>query len=183
MIDSHRVDGSQGTIVTSGMLSLTAATVDHRGATIGADRIALDVQQLDNSGGRIVASGTGASSLQADTLDNAGGIVASAGDLTVVSTLLDNTQGTLQHSGNGQLHLTAQTLLGDAGKLLSNGALTLHGQTTDLRNATTSQPRSASTLAISPPLAAPWWRPAASCSRSPRAARWTTAAAASAAMA
>ncbi|RBA78837.1 hypothetical protein BRO09_06375, partial [Xanthomonas oryzae pv. oryzae] len=74
----------------------------------------------------------------ADTLDNAGGIVASAGDLTVVSTLLDNTQGTLQHSGNGQLHLTAQTLLGDAGKLLSNGALTLHGQTTDLRNATTS---------------------------------------------
>ncbi|OMO16642.1 filamentous hemagglutinin N-terminal domain-containing protein, partial [Xanthomonas oryzae] len=138
VIDSHRVDGSQGTIVTSGMLSLTAATVDHRGATIGADRIALDVQQLDNSGGRIVASGTGASSLQADTLDNAGGIVASAGDLTVVSTLLDNTQGTLQHSGNGQLHLTAQTLLGDAGKLLSNGALTLHGQTTDLRNATTS---------------------------------------------
>uniref|UniRef100_UPI003DA184BE hypothetical protein n=1 Tax=Xanthomonas oryzae TaxID=347 RepID=UPI003DA184BE len=63
----------------------------------------------DNSGGRIVASGTGASSLQADTLDNAGGIVASAGDLTVGTTLLDNTQGTLQHSGNGQLHLTAQT--------------------------------------------------------------------------
>ncbi|AKO21211.1 hemagglutinin repeat-containing protein [Xanthomonas oryzae] len=138
VIDSHRLDGSQGNILTSGMLSLTAATVDHRGATIGADRIALDVQQLDNSGGRIVASGTGASSLQADTLDNASGIVASAGDLTVGSTLLDNTQGTLQHSGNGQLHLTAQTLLGYAGKLLSNGALTLHGQTTDLRNATTS---------------------------------------------
>ncbi|KAB7767422.1 filamentous hemagglutinin N-terminal domain-containing protein, partial [Xanthomonas maliensis] len=138
VIDSRRLDGSQGSILSSGMLSLTAGTVDHRGATIGADRIALDVQQVDNSGGRIVASGTGASSLQADTLDNAGGIVASAGDLTVGSTLLDNTLGTIQHSGNGQLHLTAQTLLGNAGKLLSNAALTLHGQTTDLRNATTS---------------------------------------------
>ncbi|WP_428942349.1 hemagglutinin repeat-containing protein [Xanthomonas oryzae] len=138
VIDSHRVDGSQGTILTSGMLSLTAASVDHRGATIGADHIALDVQQLDNSGGRIVASGTAASNIQADTLDNAGGIVASAGDLTIGSTLLDNTHGTVQQSGNGQLQLTAQTLLGNAGKLLSSGALTLHGQTTDLRNATTS---------------------------------------------
>nr|WP_053507135.1 filamentous hemagglutinin N-terminal domain-containing protein [Xanthomonas oryzae] len=137
-IVAGRVDGSKGTIASSGALSLTATDVDHREATIGADRVDVQVQTLDNRGGRIVASGTGASSVQANALNNAGGTLAGNGDLSLRSTLLDNTLGTIQHAGIGQLQIAAQTLAGTGGKIVSNGTLRLTGQNTDLTNASTS---------------------------------------------
>ncbi|MGS0597464.1 hemagglutinin repeat-containing protein [Xanthomonas oryzae pv. oryzicola] len=137
-IVAGRVDGSKGTIASSGALSLTATDVDHREATIGADRVDVQVQTLDNRGGRIVASGTGASSVQASALNNAGGTLAGNGDLSLRSTLLDNTLGTLQHAGIGQLQIAAQTLAGTGGKIISNGTLRVTGQNTDLTNASTS---------------------------------------------
>ncbi|MCS3809799.1 hemagglutinin repeat-containing protein [Xanthomonas sp. 4461] len=137
-IAATRLDGSKGTIVTGGALSVAATAIDHRDATIGADSVQLQAQTLDNRGGRIVASGSTASALHADTLNNAGGTVAGNGDLSLTSDLLDNTQGTIQHAGSGQLQIDAQTLAGNAGKLISNGTLHVTGQSTDLRNATTS---------------------------------------------
>ncbi|MGS0547039.1 hemagglutinin repeat-containing protein [Xanthomonas oryzae] len=137
-IVAGRVDGSKGTIASSGALSLTATDVDHREATIGADRVDVQVQTLDNRGGRIVASGTGASSVQASALNNAGGTLAGNGDLSLRSTLLDNTLGTIQHAGIGQLQIAAQTLAGTGGKIISNGTLRVTGQNTDLTNASTS---------------------------------------------
>ncbi|RNL22720.1 hypothetical protein C9385_15660, partial [Xanthomonas vasicola pv. vasculorum] len=137
-IVAGRVDGSKGTIASSGALSLTATDVDHREATIGADRVDVQVQTLDNRGGRIVASGTGASSVQANVFNNAGGTLAGNGDLSLSSTLFDNTLGTLQHAGIGQLQITAQTLAGTGGKIISNGTLHVTGQNTDLTNASTS---------------------------------------------
>nr|WP_228739187.1 hemagglutinin repeat-containing protein [Xanthomonas euvesicatoria] len=137
-IVAGRVDGSKGTIASSGALSLTATDVDHREATIGADRVDLQVQTLDNRGGRIVASGTGASSVQANALNNAGGTLAGNGNLLLSSSLLDNTLGTIQHAGIGQLQIAAQTLAGTGGKIISNGTLRVTGQNTDLTNASTS---------------------------------------------
>ncbi|WP_242628962.1 hemagglutinin repeat-containing protein [Xanthomonas oryzae] len=137
-IVAGRVDGSKGTIASSGALSLTATDVDHREATIGADRVDVQVQTLDNRGGRIVASGNGASSVQASALNNAGGTLAGNGDLSLRSTLLDNTLGTIQHAGIGQLQIAAQTLAGTGGKIISNGTLRVTGQNTDLTNASTS---------------------------------------------
>ncbi|MFC6839770.1 hemagglutinin repeat-containing protein [Xanthomonas theicola] len=137
-IVAARVDGSKGTIASTGALSLTATDVDHRQANIGADRVDLQVQTLDNRGGRIVASGNGASNIHATVLNNAGGTLAGNGDLALNSTLLDNTQGTIQHAGSGLLQIDAQTLTGNAGKLISNGTLRVTGQRTDLRNAATS---------------------------------------------
>ncbi|SBV53194.1 filamentous hemagglutinin [Xanthomonas bromi] len=137
-IVAGRVDGSKGTIASSGALTLTATDVDHREATIGADSVDMQVQTLDNRGGRIVASGRGASSLQANVLNNAGGTLAGNGDLSLSSTLLDNTQGTIQHAGVGQLQIAAQTLAGTGGKIISNGTLRVTGQNTDLSNASTS---------------------------------------------
>ncbi|PPU64425.1 two-partner secretion domain-containing protein, partial [Xanthomonas pisi] len=133
-----RLDGSKGTIVTVGALSVAATTIDHRDAAIGADSVQLQAQTLDNRGGRIVASGSTASALHATVLNNAGGTVAGNGDLSLTSDLLDNTQGTIQHAGTGQLQIDAQTLAGNAGKLISNGTLRVTGQSTDLRNATTA---------------------------------------------
>ncbi|MCC8539268.1 hypothetical protein LN474_20365, partial [Xanthomonas codiaei] len=137
-IAATRVDGNKGTIVSSGALSITATDVDHREATIGADRVDLRAQALDNQGGRIVSSGSAASTIHAQALNNTSGTLASNGDLTVDSDVLTNTQGTIQHAGSGQLQINALTLSGNAGKLVSNGTLHITGRTTDLRNATTS---------------------------------------------
>ncbi|MFL9583794.1 hemagglutinin repeat-containing protein [Stenotrophomonas sp. AB1(2024)] len=137
-IDVDRLDGSKGTLVSKGALTLRANTFDHREGTLGADRVDLKTSHLDNSDGTIVASGTAASRIQADQLDNAGGTVASNGDLLLQATTLDNTAGTVQHAGAGQLQINAQTLLGQRGTVLSNGALALTGQSIDLRGASTS---------------------------------------------
>ncbi|MEB1549512.1 hemagglutinin repeat-containing protein [Xanthomonas campestris pv. campestris] len=137
-VTANRVDGSKGTIATTGALALTATAVDHREATIGADSVDLQIQQLDNRGGHIVASGTASSIIRGGTLNNASGMLASNGDLSLDLSVFDNTQGTLQHAGTGLLQVDAQTLTGTGGKVISNGTLTLTGQTTDLRNATTA---------------------------------------------
>lgn len=133
-----RLDGSKGSVVSKGALALQATTFDHREGTLAADRIDLTASHLDNRDGTIVASGTAASRIVADQLDNAGGTVASNGDLLLQATTLDNTAGTVQHAGTGQLQINAQALLGERGTLLSNGRLSLTGQTTDLREGTTS---------------------------------------------
>ncbi|WP_343237707.1 filamentous hemagglutinin N-terminal domain-containing protein [Stenotrophomonas sp. ISL-67] len=102
-IDVDRLDGSKGTLVSKGALTLQANTFDHREGTLGADRVDLKTSHLDNRDGTIVASGTAASRIQANQLDNAGGTVASNGDLRLQATTLDNTAGTVQHAGTGQL--------------------------------------------------------------------------------
>jgi filamentous hemagglutinin len=137
-IDVDRLDGSKGTLVSKGALILHATRFDHREGTLGADRVDIQVTQLDNRDGTLVASGTAASMIVAERLDNAGGTLASNGDLLLQATTFDNTAGNVQHAGTGQLQIDAQRLLGERGTVLSNGALTLTGQSIDLRGATTS---------------------------------------------
>ena len=140
-ITTARLDGSKGTLVSAATLTLRADEVDHRDATLGADRFDLEAGTLDNTGGRIIASGEGASRIHATTLGNAGGTLASNGDLTLQAQTLDNSAGKIQHAGSGQLQVLAQTLLGSGGSVLSNGTLVLEGKTLDLSKATTSARR------------------------------------------
>ncbi|PII15075.1 hypothetical protein CR920_04295 [Stenotrophomonas indicatrix] len=140
-ITTARLDGSKGTLVSAATLTLRADEVDHRDATLGADRFDLEAGTLDNTGGRIIASGEGASRIHATTLGNAGGTLASNGDLTLQAQTLDNSAGKIQHAGSGQLQVLAQTLLGAGGSVLSNGRLVLEGKTLDLTKATTSARR------------------------------------------
>lgn len=140
-ITTGRLDGSKGTLVSSAILTLRADDVDHRDATLGADRFDLEAATLDNADGRIIASGEGASRIKATTLGNAGGTLASNGDLTLLAQTLDNSAGRIQHAGSGQLQVSAQTLLGKGGSVLSNGNFVLDGATLDLSGATTSARR------------------------------------------
>ncbi|WP_052689416.1 hemagglutinin repeat-containing protein, partial [Xanthomonas albilineans] len=145
-LSANGVDNTQGSIVSSAALTLTADTVEQRQGTLGAASVQVQAGTLDNSGGgRIVASGSDASVLHAQTLNNAGGTVASNGDLTLQATTLDNTQGAIQHAGTGQLQIAADTLHGRGGSIISNGTLGITGQSTDLGQATTS----AQTIGIS----------------------------------
>ncbi|WP_223482138.1 hemagglutinin repeat-containing protein [Stenotrophomonas sp. OVS01A] len=140
-ITTARLDGSKGTLVSAATLTLRADEVDHRDATLGADRFDLEAGTLDNTGGRIIASGEGANRIHATTLGNSGGTLASNGDLTLQAQTLDNSAGKIQHAGSGQLQVLAQTLLGAGGSVLSNGTLVLEGKTLDLSKATTSARR------------------------------------------
>lgn len=140
-ITTGRLDGSKGTLVSSATLTLRAGDVDHRDATLGADRLDLEATTLDNAGGRIIASGEGASRIKATTLGNAGGTLASNGDLALLAQALDNRAGRLQHAGSGQLQVSAKTLLGNGGSVLSNGSFALDGANLDLTAATTSARR------------------------------------------
>ncbi|WP_307753629.1 hemagglutinin repeat-containing protein [Xanthomonas albilineans] len=144
-LTANGVTNTQGSIVSSAALTLTANTVDQRQGTLGAASLQVQAGTLDNSGGgRIVASGTAASALHAQSLNNAGGTVTSNGDLSLQATTLDNTQGTIQHAGNGQLQIAADTLRGSGGSIVSNGTLGISGQNTDLSQGTTT----AQTIAI-----------------------------------
>ncbi|WP_414485658.1 hemagglutinin repeat-containing protein [Stenotrophomonas sp. EMP41] len=140
-ITTGRLDGSKGTLVSSATLTLRAGDVDHRDATLGADRLDLEATTLDNAGGRIIASGEGASRIKATTLGNAGGTLASNGDLALLAQALDNRAGRIQHAGSGQLQVSAKTLLGNGGSVLSNGSFALDGANLDLTAATTSARR------------------------------------------
>ncbi|WP_164261295.1 hemagglutinin repeat-containing protein [Stenotrophomonas maltophilia] len=140
-ITTGRLDGSKGTLVSSATLTLRAGDVDHRDATLGADRLDLEATTLDNAGGRIIASGEGASRIKARTLGNAGGTLASNGDLALLAQALDNRAGRIQHAGSGQLQVSAKTLLGNGGSVLSNGSFALDGANLDLTAATTSARR------------------------------------------
>ena len=140
-ITTGRLDGSKGTLVSSATLTLRADDMDHRDATLGADRLDLEATTLDNAGGRIIASGEGASRIKATALGNAGGTLASNGDLTLLARTLDNSAGRIQHAGSGQLQVSAQALLGKGGSVLSNGSFVLDGASLDLSGATTSARR------------------------------------------
>lgn len=142
-VHADQLDGAAGSIATAGALQLDAMTVDHRGATLSADHFTVNADRFDNQNGKLLATGTQASTVQATTsLDNGGnGLIASNGDLTLTSALFGNAGGTVQQAGIGTLAINAHTVNGQGGKLLSNGALQLTGETTDLRDGTLAAAR------------------------------------------
>ncbi|KAG1256034.1 hypothetical protein G6F68_009973 [Rhizopus microsporus] len=142
-IQANQLDGAGGSIATAGALQLDAVTVDHRGATLSADHFNIDSDRFDNQNGKLLATGTQASRVQATTsLDNSGtGQIASNGDLTLTTAQFGNAGGTVQQAGSGTLAINAHILNGQDGKLLSNGAVQLTGETTDLRNGTLAAAR------------------------------------------
>ena len=101
--------------------------MDHRGATLQAERIALDAQSFDNRAGKVIATGAEGSRIEvAGTLDNGeGGLLASNGDLGIQAAVFGNAGGGVQHAGEGVLSISAGALNGTGGTLVSNGSLLL----------------------------------------------------------
>ena len=141
-LSTGRLDGNGGTIATAGALTVSATDIAHRDATLSASQVTLTASGLDNTGGQIVATGTAANMLTVTgTLDNTAGVLASNGDLFLAASILTNADGVVQQAGTGTLAIAAETLNGQGGTLVSNGALTISGQSTDLREGTTSAQR------------------------------------------
>ncbi|MCW6029519.1 hemagglutinin repeat-containing protein [Stenotrophomonas sp. SRS1] len=139
-LQTGSLQGQKGSIATAGTLTLRADAIDHRDATLSAGQLDIVATALDNRGGTVLSTGTQANTVRVDgTLDNGDdGTLASNGDLQITAATLGNAGGTVQQAGTGTLSITAATLNGQGGTLVSNGALALAGDTTDLRNGTTS---------------------------------------------
>ncbi len=139
-LQTGSLQGQKGSIATAGTLTLRADAIDHRDATLSAGQLDIVATALDNRGGTVLSTGTQANTVRVDgTLDNGDdGTLASNGDLQITAGTLGNAGGTVQQAGTGTLSITAAMLNGQGGTLVSNGALVLSGDTTDLRNGTTS---------------------------------------------
>ncbi|MDO8040282.1 filamentous hemagglutinin N-terminal domain-containing protein, partial [Janthinobacterium sp. SUN137] len=135
---------THGAVVsTPGLLSITAnagnaqALVNTGKGQLSGGQLALQVANLDNSGGDIVQTGQGKTVIATGVLDNTGGRIAvNSSDLGLSAATLTNINGRIEHAGTGVLAITASTLNGQGGKLIGNGALRIDAASIDHRDAT-----------------------------------------------
>ncbi|MGK5004087.1 hemagglutinin repeat-containing protein [Janthinobacterium sp. LB2P70] len=130
-------------VSTPGLLSITAnagsaqALVNTGKGQLSAGQLALQVANLDNSGGDIVQTGQGKTVIATGLLNNTGGRIAvNSSDLDLSAATLTNLNGRIEHAGTGVLAITASTLNGQGGKLIGNGALRVEAGRFDHRDAT-----------------------------------------------
>ncbi|SDN20953.1 filamentous hemagglutinin family N-terminal domain-containing protein, partial [Janthinobacterium sp. OK676] len=130
-------------VSTPGLLSITAnagsaqALVNTGKGQLSAGQLALQVANLDNSGGDIVQTGQGKTVIATGLLNNTGGRIAvNSSDLGLSAATLTNLNGRIEHAGTGVLAITASTLNGQGGKLIGNGALRIDAGSIDHRDAT-----------------------------------------------
>uniref|UniRef100_UPI002609F6B2 two-partner secretion domain-containing protein n=1 Tax=Halomonas sp. TaxID=1486246 RepID=UPI002609F6B2 len=142
-LNSGDLYGRDGTITTGGAMQLTAAKVDHSGATLNAEQLTLDADSFDSRGGLITLGGTQPNTLTVrQSLDNgAGGVLTSNGDLDIRAATLGNAGGQILHAGDGQLTVHTQRLNGKGGTIASNGDLGLYDGSFDLSEGTTQANR------------------------------------------
>ncbi|MCS4511847.1 hemagglutinin repeat-containing protein, partial [Xylophilus ampelinus] len=126
-----QVLASGATLVAQDAVDIGARGIALAGGAVSGRSIRLDAAdaQLDNRGGRVVASGVGPRSLvvRARDIDNADGVLATAGDASVAATsgAIRNVGGTLR--ANGELSLEASAIANDRGTIGSGGSLAFAG--------------------------------------------------------
>ncbi|MEA9708882.1 hemagglutinin repeat-containing protein [Xanthomonas campestris] len=128
------LDHRGGDLLAGGTLSLQAGgRIDNGllgsvGGKLQANQISIDGGSLNNAGGQLVQSGSGATRVViGGAFDNTGGTLASNGqDLTISAGSVENAQGRIEHAGAGSLSVTSRGALGNSGgRLVSQGQLSV----------------------------------------------------------
>ncbi|WP_285404451.1 hemagglutinin repeat-containing protein, partial [Pseudomonas sp. MEJ086] len=121
---TRQLDNRAGQIDAGERLVIDATSVANAGGLLQAQQdLTLSSKALDNSHGRIAASG--AATLNVDgTLSNAAGQLASAGPLSITADTLNNQGGTLASQSTAKLVVSELDNSGSA-TLAANGALEL----------------------------------------------------------
>ncbi|MFS8372606.1 filamentous hemagglutinin N-terminal domain-containing protein [Xanthomonas campestris pv. armoraciae] len=128
------LDHRGGDLLAGGTLSLQAGgRIDNGllgsvGGKLQANQISIDGGSLNNAGGQLVQSGSGATRVViGGAFDNTGGTLASNGqDLTISAGSVENAQGRIEHAGAGNLSVTSRGALGNSGgRLVSQGQLSV----------------------------------------------------------
>lgn len=128
------LDHRGGDLLAGGTLTVQAGgTIDNGrlngvGGQLQATQLGLDGGSLNNAGGRMVQSGSGATRVSiGGAFDNTGGTLASNGqDLTVTAASLENAQGRIEHAGTGTAAVTSRGALGNVGgRIVTQGVLNI----------------------------------------------------------
>ncbi|MEB1547458.1 hemagglutinin repeat-containing protein [Xanthomonas campestris pv. campestris] len=128
------LDHRGGDLLAGGRLSLQAGgRIDNGllgsvGGKLHANQVSIDGGSLNNAGGQLVQSGSGATRVViGGAFDNTGGTLASNGqDLTISAGSVENAQGRIEHAGVGSLSVTSRGALGNSGgRLVSQGQLSV----------------------------------------------------------
>ncbi|MFE8645074.1 hemagglutinin repeat-containing protein [Sphingomonas sp. NCPPB 2930] len=128
---SGRVLADGATLVAQDAVDIAARGIALATGAVSGRSVRLDAgdAQLDNRGGRVVASGAGPRGLvvQARGIDNTDGVLATAGGAAVsaASGAIRNVGGTLR--ANGELALEASAIANDRGTIGSGGSLAFSG--------------------------------------------------------
>jgi filamentous hemagglutinin len=139
---------SRGTVSAGTLAMLRAAQIDNRAGGIIAGQLDVTAADLDNRGGHVTQTGSGAIAIAVTgTLNNAGGgLETGSADLTLAPASLINDQGTIAHAGNGLLAIVSDTLSNVGGSIVTNGtaaitanAIDNHGGGTIAANSMTVQ--------------------------------------------
>ncbi|WP_417440283.1 hemagglutinin repeat-containing protein [Idiomarina sp.] len=135
---SH-LNQQSGVVQSTGQLAVNAeANLNNTGGVLTGSQYQLNSSgSLKNNSGRIVGSGSGASSIESGALVNRSGYIAANGNnLTLNTAALDNNAGSILLAGTGNLDITASSVASDAAssRIISNGAINLNGGT-ELKNA------------------------------------------------
>ena len=106
---------SAGRLIATDFISLYNTLLTGQVAEIQADHIELDSVRanIDNNGGKLIATGSNSININANQLDNDNGIVDSQGDLDLTLLILKNNAGLIQ--SNDSLTLTLPTFNFDSG--------------------------------------------------------------------
>nr|WP_024965370.1 hemagglutinin repeat-containing protein [Pantoea sp. IMH] len=132
-VDADALQGSHGSIISSGTLALSSEKLVLDGTTTSANRIRVDAGNLSNRDGKLVQSGEGEMTLNVrENTDNQDGLIAANGAVTLNTTNLANSGGQMLAAENGSLAVTASGETDNHnGVLAANNGLTL---TTDRLN-------------------------------------------------
>lgn len=112
--------------------------LDTRAAHVSAAELSLQARRLDNTGGDLRQTGSGALHIALPgALTNTGGQIHSNGDnLHLSAAGMDNRNGFIGHAGGGTLTIDTTNFTGSGGQIISNGHLNLSTQRLVLDNAT-----------------------------------------------
>ena len=132
-VDVDTLQGSHGSITSSGTLALSSEKLVLDGTTTSANRIRVDAGNLSNRDGKLVQSGEGEMTLNVrENTDNQDGLIAANGAVTLNTTSLANSGGQMLAAESGSLAVTASGQTDNHnGVLTANNGLTL---TTDRLN-------------------------------------------------
>ncbi len=117
--------GQGGTITSNGSLAMqVAGQLDHRDATLVAQQVTLQAQDIDNQRGVIAQRGSGNTRLDAaGTFDNRGGAIQTAGTLQLNAQQLANAQGSITSLLDATVAVRGQLDNSQQGQIASGAAL------------------------------------------------------------
>ncbi|WP_061301678.1 beta strand repeat-containing protein, partial [Janthinobacterium agaricidamnosum] len=122
-ITAALLNGARGSIVGNGLVDIAAGMFSHDHASTSGQQLRVQAGGLDNRGGHLLQTGTGAATVGVTAqLNNTAGEIASNGSLDLHGGAIDNRQGRITSAASAEVG-SAGALLNTDGVLAATGNL------------------------------------------------------------